>query len=538
MKAFRLTKRTALTLVALLAVLLTACNGNGGGSEGGTSGGDTVQPEAAAPAANAGTDSTSEPQAVNTTEHVNLKMILLGDADPDTKLVYEELNKLAKRDLNATVEVQFLSFSDYQQRYPLLFATGETVDLIYTSDWAFYDQEAVKGAFAEVTEEILQTYMPQTWEHQNPLSFEQAKIGGKAYFVPISLTPTAGASGVLIRGDLREKYGLPEIKSIDDLEAYYDAVAKNEKGIYPFAASKNNDTMRDLFVKTMNELVVLKNGTSDYYHPYTGDADVRAEDLQWLHASDAYEAFVHKMKDWADRGFWSKNAVANNTAPRDAFENGTSASLLWNIGTLAVTQQTVEKTHPEWKPEIYDLTEGKKLMIGSYTSDGMAVAAGSKHKERAFMLLDKMKFDEEYNNLMRLGIKRKHWNPVGEDQWEPGPDQEKYRFGTGGSWGVKGEHERVATTQPPIVKEIAASRESRTVQPVSLGLRIDERAIASEMAAINSAKTKYLPLLELGLVDDVDQWLEEYRTAAKQAGQEKVFAEVKAQLGAYLDSVK
>jgi putative aldouronate transport system substrate-binding protein len=437
----------------------------------------------------------------------------------------EELNKLIKRDLNATVKVEYLSFADYTQRYPLLFATGEKIDLIYTSDWAFYDQEAVKGAFTEVTEDILKTYMPQTWAGQDPLSFEQAKIGGKAYFVPISLTPTASGNAILIRGDLREKYGLPEIKTVDDLEAYFTAVAQNEKGIFPYAASKHNNDIKGLLLNVMNELVVLNNGQADYFHTYKGDGkeDVSANDLGWLYESEQYIPFVKKMKEWSDKGFWSKNVVANATQPRDAFEQGTSASLIWNIGTLAVTKQSVEKVHPEWKPEIYDISEGKTLMIGKYTGDGMAVPANAPNPERAFMLLDKLKFDEEYNNLVRLGIKGKHWEPEGEDRWKPGPNQEKYRFGSGGSWGFKGEHERTSINQPPIVKVLADKRAERMGKPVSLGLRIDNKPIANELAAVNSAKTKYLSLLELGLVVmSINGWRISNRRRSKPARRKSV----------------
>ncbi|MFR7390006.1 MAG: hypothetical protein ACLUTU_14430 [Blautia faecis] len=43
----------------------------------------------------------------------------------------------------------------------------------------------------------------------------------------------------------------------------------------------------------------------------------------WLYETDEYKEWAAKMKEWSDKGFWSKNAVANNTGPRDAFTNGT-----------------------------------------------------------------------------------------------------------------------------------------------------------------------------------------------------------------------
>ena len=45
------------------------------------------------------------------------------------------------------------------------------------------------------------------------------------------------AMPVLIRGDLKEKYNIGEINSVEKLEEYFKAVAENEDGIYPYAAA-------------------------------------------------------------------------------------------------------------------------------------------------------------------------------------------------------------------------------------------------------------------------------------------------------------
>ena len=98
-----------------------------------------------------------------------------------------------------------MSFSDYSTKYALTIAGGENFDLIYTSTWAYYQSEANKGAFAEVTEQVLNDYMPLHKENQAEASWGQAKIGGKVYFVPCNMA-NVSANAILIRGDLREKY--------------------------------------------------------------------------------------------------------------------------------------------------------------------------------------------------------------------------------------------------------------------------------------------------------------------------------------------
>ncbi|MFD2117832.1 extracellular solute-binding protein [Paenibacillus yanchengensis] len=522
-------KKSIITMLGLLLIvsLVAACSAGSNtntASEAGEPSGTEQSPQLTS-------------NGIDISKHVDLKMFLIGDKPADFDNVYDKLNALIKQDLNASLRVEFLPFSDWTQRYPLLFASGDAVDLIYTSDWAMYDQEATKGAFAEVTEEILEKYMPETNKQQTKVSFDQAKINGKAYFVPNDKSAVSNANVIVIRGDLREKYGLPEIKSISDLEAYYDAIAKNEKGIFPYAASQNNNELRSIMLTTLNEMFTI-NYYSDYYHPLA-ESELSTPTISWIYGSEPYKIWVEKMKEWADKGYWSKNAISNKTQPRDAFENGTSASLIWNLGTVSMTAQKVQQEHPDWKPEIYDIGEQTIKFLSRFTGDGMAVATASKHKERAFMLLDKMKFDRKYNELMRMGVEGEHWIAVDDNKWEAGPKQDRYPFGSGGTWGVKSEnYERTSVTQPEIITVINDKWLEKVKQPATSGFRLDESKIKTELAAVNSAKSKYIPLLELGLVDDVEKVLEQYKAEVMKVGQEKIESEINTQLQQYLDSLK
>lgn len=91
-----------------------------------------------------------------------------------------------------------------------------------------------------------------------------------------------------------------------------------------------------------------------------------------------YLDFAKQMKEWADKGFWSKSAIANATDVKEAFINGTSASFSQNLGTVGATASEVEQNHPEWKPEVCDLTPDAHRFLAAYTGDGVAVLANSR----------------------------------------------------------------------------------------------------------------------------------------------------------------
>lgn len=481
--------------------------------------------------------SVKEYNGQDVSQPADLVMYVIGDEAAGEKAVLEELNKKLKEKINATLTVNHMSLSDYAQKYSLLISSGEKFDLIYTSTWAMYAEEATKGAFAEVSTDVLEKYMPLTKEQEPKEAFEQASIGGKTYFVPAN-NPTILTNAVVIRGDLREKYNLERLKTLDDLEEYYDKVIENEKGIFPYAASQNNYEMRIAMLNNNYNMVGL-NGVDQFFY-YKVNEKTNAKDIFWLYDTPEYKEWIKKMKSWSDKGFWSKNAVANNTNPRDAFTNGTSASLVWNLGTCGAVANQIEKEHPQWKPEIYDLIPDSKKILGAYTGDGAAVLASSENQERAFMLIDLLKFDEECNNLVRLGVKDIHWidptEEIGEEGfWRAGEKQEEYPFGSAFSWAFKNNkfeksREDKFPDEVDLTKKWTAAQENTLLA----GFILDDNNIKNELANLNNVKTKYVPLLDLGLVEDAEETLAEFNKQAEAAGINKVKEELLKQVDAYL----
>ena len=252
-------------------------------------------------------------------EPVELVCYYIGDKAADQDLVLEKVNEILKEKINATLVLKNLSLSDYTTKYSLTIAGGEAVDLMYTSTWAYYQSEANKGAFAEITDEVLENYMPLHKEYQSEASWGQAKIGDHIYFVPVNMA-NVNANAMLIRGDLREKYGLDELESPEDLAAYMQAVADDpDSGVsFAYNASQNNDTSKKILLFDQNDWVSMEGSLLNYFS-YEYSEDVSAEDLFWIYGTEEYLEYAKTMKEWADAGYWSKSSIANATDTKDAF---------------------------------------------------------------------------------------------------------------------------------------------------------------------------------------------------------------------------
>lgn len=513
-----------LLAAVMTAGMLTGCGGNG---------------ESKQAAGNEASSPSKEYNGQDVSEPVELVMYYIGDKAEDTEKVLEKVNDILEDKINATLTLKNLSMSDYNTKYSLTLAGGESIDMIYTSTWAFYQSEANKGAFAEVTDEVISDYMPLTKEGQAEASWGQAKIGDKVYFIPGNMA-NVSMNAMLIRGDLREKYGLDPIESVEDLEAYYEAVAADpDSGVqFPYAASQNNAEGRHAILFAGNDFVRIEGALADYV-TYKYSEDFSADDLVWLYGTEEYLEYAEKMKEWADKGFWSKSAIANATDTKDAFLNGTSASYVWNLGTAGAAASQVEEEHPDWKPEIYDLTPDAHRFFAAYTGDGVAVTANSKHQDRAFMAIDLLKYDEELYHLVRYGIEDVHYTRTGDTTWMPGDEAAKYPYGNGFSWGFKNSgFDLTREDQNQDQTEIGEKWTKSAVESPTAAFSFNDTNVKNELANLKSVYTEYIPLLDLGLVKDVEGTLDEFRKKAEAAGLEKVLDEAKTQLEEYMKSIQ
>ena len=529
MKAKRI---AAIAFAAVLALsAFTGCQNNGGNSStpGGTNSTASGSPK-------------QEYNGNDVSQHVDLVHYFVGDKPKDVDVVWDEINKKLKEDINATITLKNIASADKQTKYSLTIGSGETIDVIYTSTSTFYSQEASKGAFAEVTDEVLDKYMPLTKKNQASESFNQASIDGKVYFLPCNLAKVNG-NAVIIRGDLREKYGLDKLETIDDLKEYYQKVAENEKGsnIFPYAASQKND-LKVLLFKQVNNYIDIGNATlGDYFYYKYQDKPVEEDDIIYSFEDPAYLEWAKQMEEWSNLGFWSKSAIANTTDPKDSFLSGASASYSHNLGTCGVIANQIAKEHPEWKPEIYDLTPDSAKVKGSYIGDGYAVLEASKNKERSFMYLDLMKHNIDYYTLCRLGIEDVYWTDEGKYEGEGfygyyGTTDKSvdYPFGNAISWGFKNENfERVRTDKFEDEVVLGDIWTKNAVESPTGGFSFNETPIKNEMSNLNNTKSKYMNLLDLGLSGDVEGKLKEFQQNLKTSGIDKVKEELVKQLNAY-----
>lgn len=143
-----------------------------------------------------------EPEKLDTSERIDFVMYQLGDAPADEEKVEEKINEILLEKVNATVDFQFSTWTDWQQKYSLQLTTGGA-DLIYTANWSEYGKLANSGAFLPL-DDLIDTVSPGIRELLGESALNQCRVNGELYTIPCNYLEYT-CNGILYREDLREK---------------------------------------------------------------------------------------------------------------------------------------------------------------------------------------------------------------------------------------------------------------------------------------------------------------------------------------------
>jgi putative aldouronate transport system substrate-binding protein len=543
MKRFKVLN-LVLTITLIMAFVLTGC----GQAAEKTGAEPTAAPavEASSPeAAVAEAASTAAPAetGIDTSKEVKLYGYLLGAAPAGFDAVMAKLNEKLKADLNCSMEINYIGWSDMQSKYPLVLAAGENIDWIFTAPWSFYAQQAANGAFMEITEDVMTKYMPKHWAIMKETSaMNEAAIDGKAYMVT-SISPDKKVNAFLYRKDLADKYGVAEINKLSDIEPYLKAIKENEKGMIPMNLESTYDLGRpinDLVAETLGQwkdpLVITGGGSGLLYKPF--EAEIKLDyQSNGTGANPYFVTAAKKVKTWYDAGYINKNAFANKVRSKDAFVQGKSAVGFGNSMDLQGPMAQAEGAGFTVKiVPVLGAVSGK-YAADPYINNGFAISAKSKNWERTLMAMDLICEDEAYEHLVYYGIDGVNY--VIKDNKIDLPegitaDKNTYPADAAGFWFTnKNLHLPLATWTQSYIDLYNKIPEYLGTDPLAAYTPNVEN-IKTEAANCNAVLTQYQNPINLGAVKDVDAAYKQLDDKLKAAGIEKIYTEVEAQIKAYL----
>ena len=471
--------------------------------------------------------------AIDLSSPYTVQMYLIGDTPNDWDEVLGLINDYLKP-FNTDINVTFLSWSDYSTMYSLVLQGGDA-DLIFTAPWCYMYTEAAKGSFYTLDKDFIANNMPLTNKYQAAESWDETTLSGQTIAVPSNTAQPMGKI-VAIRQDIADKYDIKELSSWEDYKNFSLTVAEKEtpdSGIYALAAAGDNNELWDVYREQYDTFLALDSDFFDMIYEYKeGQLPIR-DDIKLAYEYEPFREYAKDMKEMADAGCWSRSALTNTVTDDDAFGALQGASIAWNASVFTYMRQAEQTDGVTCAA--YDITSPHLVGCEAYSNNDMAITASSKMPERAAMVLDIMKMDTYVNHLILLGEEGKHYSMGDNNEYTriDGAVENYPPMTVSASWAIKnGELSEAGGDERE--KAVSDSWEERVVSNPTITFVFDDANVVNEKAAVNTVLSSYVPMLELGLVDDVDATLDKMIEECYAAGLQTVLDEFYNQYDAWL----
>jgi ABC-type glycerol-3-phosphate transport system substrate-binding protein len=484
------------------------------------------------------------PAASTSGAPTTITMLVLGDKPTNGRYqaMLKQLNKRLIKQANATLALSYVEWADWQTQYNVELLSGDKkMDLITTAtDWLFAWDNAAKGAFLPLTEDMLKKDAPKTWAQvQKKGDWDLCKLNDKIQFMPEDNYTQWTNHGFFYRGDWAKQAGFAngEITQFTDFTKYFQWIKDNKKSVIPWDVAGANDAALTGYLQGHTDSIALPSITAGIYFPFTTSKSDPGTIASWYMEGDDLEQAALLAKQWNDLGVWRKDAVNYTGDTRSEFYAGqtgtdqhhtqTFVTQIWY--NLSTKQQGSDPKMFFWGQENDNIYHDLK------THGAMAVSANSQHPDKALQVYELLRNDKTDYRFLNFGIEGKDY-VIGKDGklgYPTGYDATKDALGTDFWGGRMDEFEPPKVTDDPDAKTIYAARaKAARAYPYETWV-VDHSTIDSGLAALGSVLSSYIPQLEYGKFKDPASAISDMRKKLKSAGFDDVRAQLQKQLDAW-----
>jgi putative aldouronate transport system substrate-binding protein len=398
-----------------------------------------------------------------------------GVEQKDIQLVQDQINRLTKEKINATVKIVTISFASWVQQTNLMLASGEKLDMMWTSSFFNYNSYVAKGQLKPL-DALVEKYGSSVKASLEPSVLNAAKVDGELFGIP-SIRDFAADQGFIVRKDLVEKYNIDtsKIKTVADMAAAFKIIKENEPTITPFATTQTN---------TIVEL--LGQGVYDKLGNFMGVTALNDSSLKVVdfYETKWYADMLNMMRQWYLAGYLSKDSATIKETP-DSLVRADKAFAYAYSGKPGIATQEGRKTGKDmlWLP----LTP--PIATTSAIANGMvSIPVTCRDPERVMMLIDLWYGNKDLVNLFDNGIEGVHYvkTPNGQVTYPEGITAANTKwipinFRVGNNFLAY-----VWTSDPPDLWQQLDRFNKTATKSRALGFSFDAEPVKTEVAAVTN----------------------------------------------------
>lgn len=432
------------------------------------------------------------------------------NADPqnDLAMVLEKANEITQEKIGAKLKIKLIDDGAYTERLRMYMASGEQFDLCFTGYVNPYLSAVKNGGLLELTDLIDKTSLRDIIPDY---AFQAIDIDGKIYAVP-NLQGMATAPAYFLRKEVAEKYGLDKIDSVDsltELEPYFEKMKKDFPNMYPVTTASGYDLSKGYL--NINDYCLIDNNDPNHK-------------VMFYQGSDVYKKELERAKQWYRKGY-----VRSDVETVGDINTEIKAGKYCGSFTSYVPG-AIENYKNEFGIDAHVIQYAPTYMsVGQMSAALTGISATSQNPEKAIKLIELVDTDADFLNLITLGIEDVHYKKVDDNHVRSIARDQYYMF----PWKVGSIFNGyLFEGQSDDRMEETSKQNDEAVKASYLGFNVDTDPIKNEIAQCDAVKSEYYDTLRYGAVD-YEKELPKYISRLKQAGVEKIVAEVQSQLDAW-----
>ena len=448
-------------------------------------------------------------------------------AQPDVDLVAAEMGKITKEKINATLKMTILDWGSYAQSMQIKMAASEPMDLIWTDGGTLpYLPSVNKGAFLEITQDMLKQYGPNILAGVPEKAWPAAYVNGKLYAI-INTQVLGRTPGLIFQKKYVDQFGLDvtKVTKLEDLTSFYEKVHASDPTLAPFEVAQT--TSGGIFFNEYSSTLGIEMfGRQNPAAVYIADDSTKVMNY---FATPETKAYLTLMHEWYQKGIIKKEAPMLKDVTPDQ-KAGKTVSIPTVINPDTPANQSAKLGLQA--ADVTSLTFSKTFMnTASIIATMTAISKTSKDPARCIMLYNLLYDDKDTKlfNMMNYGIEGKHYTLNGDvATFVPNTG---YMLASGWENGNMFNSYRQSDVQPKWYPVGPEMNNTATVSKL-LGFNLNPDPIKNELAQVASVVDEFYGGLFTG-ASDPEKELPKFLDKLNAAGTDKILTEVQSQIDAW-----
>lgn len=490
---------------------------------------------------------------------VELKCMLVGNKPNHIDDVLAEFEKQTQNNLNIKLNIEWSAIADHKEKLKLRMAAGEVYDMVFDAPFADMKTLVPQGAYTELDKYFNNDQYPGL-KKAFPKEMVDANIMfGHNYGVPFMRSYGANMDGIFYRRDLAVKYGINQINSYNDLEAFYKKIQENEKGMIPLAVEGRRGfyTMFtfDNPVDRLNSNVFgYSISNINFTFALSGDRKkviamaVDGDDQKYYENFPApYNKYdtrkIEKNREW--NKYLEKDAI-NQKDPVSLLAGGKAASVINSLEYYEDYTNRLKASVPSGELGYFPYMDNTRNMVPrsqvtTYAANNfVCIPVTSKKADTVMKFIDWVYSDQKNHDLFEYGIEGKHWTPVGNDKYDLPENVDpatNYNFpGYELTWTPQMLRFNAKTPDEILKYRQYELKEDSYIKSPMGGFNFNPDPVKNEIAKVSPVMTDIVTPIANGIFDDPVAVQKQAAAKARTLGLDKIQDELKKQLEAFFNN--